>query len=143
MARTDKTRPHWVKMADDPGNYREVHNHATRLLRDEHGEYVRVPTGEISKFTGQPITRIVRVPFDECDLPDSPTERQTNYDGCHYDYTYSWINSGQARCGCNLCQDTLWRREENRRQRRAARQETRDVARQIRRSASADEVEDF
>lgn len=122
MSRTDKTRPFWVKVMDSKSNYREVHNHASRPLRDEKGKLVRIPTGEFFS-NGYPKERIVEVPFTECDLPDDPRKDRGHWDGCHWSETRTWANSGEARCGCFSCSDQVWRRQENRKERRAGKAE--------------------
>lgn len=133
MSRTDKTRPHWVKLLDNPRNYREVHDHAQRPLRDENGEYVRVDTGKVWKDRNgkeHAIREIVYVPATECDLPATPEQQYKEdgkwWDGCHYDHTLAWISSGEARCGCPMCSGSEYFKEQNRRERYKGRRECRD-----------------
>lgn len=125
MSRTDKTRPFWVKVCDNPSNYKAVHNHASRFLRDENGKYVRVPIP--GKFWGKTqATRIVEVPFTECDLPEDPRKDEGHHDGCHWTYTAEFISSGEARCGCKVCSDNDYFKQMNRRERYAAKDYTRN-----------------
>lgn len=122
MSRTDKTRPYWVKMLDKPGNYREVHNHGKRMLLDADGNTVDVPTGEFWP-NGREKRRTIYVDHPACDLPASPwdkDDRPYSYNACHYTHTYSWVNSGEAKCGCPLCSDTVGRKHETRKKRRAS-----------------------
>lgn len=128
MSRTDKTRPFRVKMLDKPGNYREVHNHHSRVLLDEQGNAVRVPV-EGKFVNGHQVMATVYVPHPTCDLPASPwdkDDRPYSYYSCHYTYTYSWINTGEARCGCPMCSDTVGRKQETRSKRRAAKRAVRN-----------------
>jgi len=102
----------------DHGNYKAVHNHASRPLRDAKGNYVRVPIP--GKFWGKvQATRIVTVPFTECDLPEDPRKDEGYCDGCHWTYTSTWINSGDARCGCDVCSGNPQLKRENRSKRYA------------------------
>lgn len=120
MSRTDKTRPFWVKMLDSPSNYHEVHNHGKRMLLDENGKIVHVPTGEFYP-NGYEKLRTVYVNHPECDLPASPWDRDDRpytYNACHYDHTSAWVNSGEARCGCRFCSQDDWFQQQNRRDRR-------------------------
>lgn len=122
MSRTDKTRPFWIKVCDSASNYKEVHNHAKRLLRDENGEFVRVPIP--GKFWGtRQATRMIEIPFTECDLPKDPRKDQGNYDGCHWTYTREFMSRGEARCGCRTCSQDDYYRNENRKARHAAKRE--------------------
>lgn len=123
MSRTDKTRPYWVKMLDKPSNYREVHNHGKRPLLDEKGRTIHVPVEGKFFANGRQIMRTVMVDHPECDLPASPWDKDTrpySYSACHYTWTYAWANSGEARCGCPICSDTVGRKQETRSKRRAA-----------------------
>lgn len=125
MSKTDKTRPFWIKVCDSPSNYKAVHNHASRLLRDADGNFVRVPIP--GKFWGnRQATRIVVVPFTECDLPEDPRKEQGDNDGCHWTYTQEFISSGQARCGCRVCSNDQYYREQNRKDRYKGKREARN-----------------
>lgn len=124
MSKTDKTRPFWVKMIDEPRFYKAVHNHAARPLRDDKGRLVRVPTGEVSKWG--PVVRTVMVPFTECDLPSTPGRDNGEWDGCHWTYTHEFISTGAARCGCPMCSGTIERKQKTRKKRRNAKQATRN-----------------
>lgn len=126
MSRTDKTRPFWVKVCESASNYREVHNHASRLLRDDKGNYVREEVPGETLWNGAPKTRIVVVPFTECDLPSSPWPDNGHYDACHWMYTREFMSRGEARCGCRVCSQDDWFRSENRRDRRDAKRYTRN-----------------
>lgn len=127
MSRTDKTRPFRVKMLDSPSNYKEVHNHDSRPLIVD-GKTVRVPV-EGKTFAGRQVVRTVLVRHPECDLPASPWDednRPYSYSACHYTYTRSWIATGEARCGCPFCSDTVGRKQVTRKERRNGKQAVRN-----------------
>lgn len=126
VSRTDVHRPFRVKMLSSKSNFKEVHNHGSRpLLKDGKRVYVEV---EGKTFNGRPVKRLVLVDFHECDLPADPwakDDREFQYSMCHYTYTWSWINSGDARCGCPMCSDSVGRKLERRKDRRMAQAEVR------------------
>lgn len=124
MSKTDKTRPYRVKMVDSKSNYREAHNHASRPLRDANGDFVRVPIP--GKFWGErQATRIVHVPFVECDLPAEPTT-EGDWHSCRWESTRSFDYSGQAKCGCPVCADQVDRKNKVRRERQAGKRQARN-----------------
>src|SRR5438270_12199840 len=128
MSRTDVHRPFWVKVYDSPSNYKEVHNHARRPLRDGKGNYVRVDVPGEAWPNGRQKTRIVTVPFTECDLPADPSHDEGGYwDGCHWTYTKEFINSGMARHSCATCSESDYVKQENRKQCRARTREARNT----------------
>lgn len=121
MSKTDKTRPHRVKMYEDPANYREVHNHAWRYLRDKDGKIVTEETGAFfDKDKKYPIVRRLTVPFDgNCDLPAIPDlHASVDWERCHYDGKRSWQYQGSSGCGCKRCTMQDERKMENRSERR-------------------------
>lgn len=116
MSRTDKTRPFRVKLADQPQNYKEIHNHAWRFKRDAKGKHVMVPSGQV--FRGHEIMRRVQVPFTACDLPLDPANDRNGWDQCHYAATHEFANSGEYKCGCPTCADKPGRQIETKKRRR-------------------------
>jgi hypothetical protein len=62
----------------------------------------------------------------ECDLPDVYDKNGgwNKSGGCYYTWTWDWINSGDARCGCPTCSDKGYNKQQNR---RARKQSKRDI----------------
>lgn len=118
MSRTDKTRPFWIKVCDSTSNYKEVHNHASRVVwEDVPGE--TCPNGKQKR-------RSYLVPFTECDLPESPWPNNGEWHQCHWDYTREFSSSGDARCGCPICADSPDRKRRVRKERRIVKKSLRD-----------------
>ena len=98
MARTDKTRPFRVKMAESPNNYKAVHRHGNQPC-DLPGDRPLPQWGDGYIRTA-----------------------------CYWTYTDGFVCTGEGHCCCRLCTSYWTRRWERRADRHRSRRECRDAA---------------
>lgn len=106
MSKTDKTRPYWVRLFDQPQNYLEAHDHVNGVcdLPDR-------PAADSSSNTWW----------------GSWLRHE-----CGYTWSAAFCYSGEGQCGCRLCTGYHTRREERRRDRHDARRKANDWLKEFR-----------